>query len=309
MTAITPESFLKRLASLKTWSSGGVRAPHKPLLLLLTLGYLAQEHQEHSRMRLYRDIEPELRKLLEQFGPPRKAQKPEEPFKRLPNDCLWELEGIPASHMGPTDKLPLAVLRNIKGGFPSEIFDLLVSHPSLLRDTVEYLLDCHFPSSYHKELLEAVGLQDFLEPGDRQEIQNLEKKHRPRRDPNFRVKVLLAYKYRCAICDYDTRMYEKVIGLEAAHIRWHASGGPDEVSNGLALCMIHHKAFDRGGIGLADDFTLLVSPALHGQNEAWNYWFSRFEDQIIRLPQYSMHKPDLKHLQWHRREVFHRFPQ
>lgn len=36
------------------------------------------------------------------------------------------------------------------------------------------------------------------------------------------------------------------VGLEAAHIKWKQFGGPCEIPNGLALCAIHHKAFDKG---------------------------------------------------------------
>ena len=63
------------------------------------------------------------------------------------------------------------------------------------------------------------------------------------------------------------------VGLEAAHIKWHAYYGPDEVSNGLALCTLHHKASDLGGISLLDDLRLVVSDDLHGQNRAVNLWF------------------------------------
>ena len=35
--------------------------------------------------------------------------------------------------------------------------------------------------------------------------------------------------------------------------------GPDELDNGLAPCMLHHKLFDRGMLGLDDDRGLVVS--------------------------------------------------
>ncbi|BDR35198.1 hypothetical protein PDY_22460 [Photobacterium damselae subsp. damselae] len=52
------------------------------------------------------------------------------------------------------------------------------------------------------------------------------------------------------------------IGIEAAHIKWKQYSGPCEVSNGLALCSIHHKAFDRGAIILDSNFKVRVSPAV-----------------------------------------------
>ena len=38
------------------------------------------------------------------------------------------------------------------------------------------------------------------------------------------------------------------VGLEAAHIRWHQFSGPDINENGLALCSIHHRLFERGAL-------------------------------------------------------------
>ena len=64
-----------------------------------------------------------------------------------------------------------------------------------------------------------------------------------RRDPKFRGHVLTAYEHRCAICDYDVRLDDELVGIDAAHIHWHGYGGPDEVPNGLALCSQHHNGF------------------------------------------------------------------
>lgn len=41
------------------------------------------------------------------------------------------------------------------------------------------------------------------------------------------------------------------MGLEAAHVQWHSQNGSDDVSNGLALCSLHHTLFDLGVLGRA----------------------------------------------------------
>ena len=87
----------------------------------------------------------------------------------------------------------------------------------------------------------------------------------PGRDPDFREAVLRAYERRCAVCDFDLRIADMSFGLEAAHIMWPSHGGPPEVPNGLALCTFHHKAFDRGVIGLepeSGEYRVLVSNEL-----------------------------------------------
>ncbi|STV33784.1 restriction endonuclease [Klebsiella pneumoniae] len=87
---------------------------------------------------------------------------------------------------------------------------------------------------------------------------------RKERDPHFRQQVLRAYNYECAICGFNMRHDNTSVALEAAHIKWKQHGGPCEIPNGLALCAIHHKAFDKGSIGLDEDMRIQVSPAVNG---------------------------------------------
>jgi hypothetical protein len=43
---------------------------------------------------------------------------------------------------------------------------------------------------------------------------------------------------------FSLRLVDGLIGVDAAHILWHAHGGPHEVPNGLALCALHHRLLD-----------------------------------------------------------------
>ena len=63
--------------------------------------------------------------------------------------------------------------------------------------------------------------------------------------------MLTAYEYQCAVrLRIRWTLLREAVGLEAAHIRWWAADGPDEVDNAVALCSLHHKLLDRGAIGL-----------------------------------------------------------
>ena len=79
------------------------------------------------------------------------------------------------------------------------------------------------------------------------------------RDPKFRDRVLTAYEWSCAVCGFDVRMGSVSIALDAAHIHWHTHGGPDEESNGLALCVLHHKTFDLGAFTVKDGKMIVLS--------------------------------------------------
>jgi putative restriction endonuclease len=70
----------------------------------------------------------------------------------------------------------------------------------------------------------------------------------------FRERVLEAYRRQCAFC----RLRHEEL-LDAAHIvpDREPAGGP-LVRNGLALCALHHAAFDRYFLGLRPDYVLEV---------------------------------------------------
>ena len=88
---------------------------------------------------------------------------------------------------------------------------------------------------------------------------------------------------------------------------WHAAGGPDRGDNGLALCSFHHKAFDRGALGLSPDLKVLVSQDVHGSH-AVDDWILRYAHQPLRAPQVGQPVPDERFVEWHRREVFRQPP-
>ncbi len=69
----------------------------------------------------------------------------------------------------------------------------------------------------------------------------------------FRSNVLRAYRGRCTVCSLG-----HVELLDAAHITSDRDGGEPVVSNGLAMCKIHHAAFDTNIIGVRPDLVAEV---------------------------------------------------
>ena len=65
---------------------------------------------------------------------------------------------------------------------------------------------------------------------------------------SFRERVLRAYRSRCAVC--RLRHHEL---LDAAHIVPDSEAGAPRVPNGLALCKLHHAAFDKLFVGVRPD--------------------------------------------------------
>jgi putative restriction endonuclease len=71
--------------------------------------------------------------------------------------------------------------------------------------------------------------------------------------PVFRQRVLAAYNSQCALC----RLRHSEL-LDAAHIKEDAEGGEPVVPNGVAMCAIHHRAFDANVLGIRSDFVIQV---------------------------------------------------
>jgi len=75
------------------------------------------------------------------------------------------------------------------------------------------------------------------------------------RGVNFRKRVLTVYRYSCALCGVQLNL------VEAAHIvPVNYETSTDETCNGLALCSLHHKAFDQALVTLTDDYSILINP-------------------------------------------------
>ena len=126
---------------------------------------------------------------------------------------------------------------------------------------------------------------------------------KPKRDPKFREDVLRVYGYRCVICGFDFRLDNAPLAVDAAHIRWHQAHGPNIVSNGLALCALHHKLFDRGAFSLSETLKVQVSIRVNGSLGHMDY-LTRFNSLSIAQPHIMEVKPDVRFVHWRREEVF-----
>ena len=158
MTATTENRILKSIRTLRIWSQGGQRAPHKPLLILLAVGRIVSGRK---RLVSFAEIDQPLRDLLADFGPSRRSYSSEYPFVRLANDGIWESKGTSgaATRQSNTDIRRSELFRlDVHAGFTEEVFSALKADPKLVRRVTVELLDGHFPESMHPDILQAVGL-------------------------------------------------------------------------------------------------------------------------------------------------------
>lgn len=133
------------------------------------------------------------------------------------------------------------------------------------------------------------------------------------RNRAFRQAVIDAYDCRCAVCGIkinspNTLQWE----VEAAHIVPHTSNGKDDILNGLALCHLHHWAFDVGWFTLQDNFIIVASKKIQtlpaGFGRMYNYEFMKaLTNQTLRihLPDRAEIYPHKNSILWHRQNIFH----
>lgn len=284
------KSLQQAISSITIWRKDGQRAPHKPLLLLYTL---SRYKQGHGRFFNYdTEIREPLHNLLERFGPQRAQYRPDMPFWRLQGDGFWELINTERCSTTGRSKEPRAgelIENNVSGGFDEKHYALLVNSKTLINTLAQQILESHFTESIQEELADELGF----------DIQQIRKY----RDPLFRQQVLRAYNYQCTICGFNMRHDNTSIALEAAHIKWKQHGGPCEITNGLALCAIHHKAFDKGAIGVDENMRVQISSAVNG-NSIVSRLFWDFSGAQIHLPMQKQNYPQDSFIAWHAREIF-----
>ncbi|MGY1737010.1 phosphorothioated DNA-binding restriction endonuclease [Geodermatophilus sp. SYSU D00684] len=286
---------LAQLASLRQHQQDGRRSPHKPLLVLLALGRLAA----NGSSALPWDVaERELADLLKEFGPPSRtgrAQSAAYPFTRLRSDGVWTLDrDVPMDTVGP-------LRAGVTGRLEASLEAALCSRPGLVDDVARGLVEAHFPATVAPDVLVAVGLDPGLLHGGTGAPPTGR-----RRSSAWPAQVLEAWDRQCAFCGFDGQVGGVPVGLEAAHIRWFTVDGPDELDNGLALCSLHHKLFDRGVLGLDDDLTLVVSQRFSARTPHGRAVYDLHGRRLQPRP--GTPSPAARHVVWHREQVFHGLP-
>ncbi|MGY1680648.1 phosphorothioated DNA-binding restriction endonuclease [Geodermatophilus sp. SYSU D01176] len=285
------QQALERLASLRQHQQDGRRSPHKPLLVLLALGRLATTG---SSSLAWSEAEDRLADLIEEFGPTSKtgrAQSAAYPFTHLRSDGVWTLDhDVPMDRIGP-------LREGVTGRLEASLETALRDRPELLDEGARGLVESHFPGTVAPDVLVAVGLDpELLEGGGA-----------PRRDRRrssaWPAAVIEAWDRQCAFCGFDGAAGGAVVGIEAAHVRWFKLGDPDDLDNGLALCSLHHKLFDRGMLGLDDDLAVVVSQRFSARTPQGRALYDLHGRRLRPRP--GTPPPAERHVLWHRQQVFH----
>jgi putative restriction endonuclease len=107
---------------------------------------------------------------------------------------------------------------------------------------------------------------------------------------SFRERVLRAYQEQCAMC--RLRHYPL---LDAAHITPDSDPeGIAEVRNGIALCKLHHSAYDAFLLGITPDYEIRIRTDILEEEDGpmLQHGLKGFHGQRLFVPRSASTQPD-----------------
>lgn len=295
----TLEQWLGKFARLKVDKARGDPAPHKPLLLLVILELAEQS----EKMRDTLALTPELAYRFCTYWSivsHRRSQPPDVryPFYHLKSDGFWS----------PLDDDGKPAIDRRFARFAALPTDLLafIRDPAM-RDKARRILIAKFFQPAERVALYA--LTGLPIPSEDQiaadaSFKGTDEAEHQGREARFRLRVVAAYSYRCALTRYRLTTLSGATIVDAAHIHQFSDSRNNDLRNGLALCKNAHWLFDNGLWTIGDDYKVIVAHTHFAENGSEQLLLGKYHGQKIHLPNDGDSWPSPLHLSWHRKKKF-----
>lgn len=274
-------------------------APHRPLLLLALLD-LVEEGKLTDRV-LTRT--PELTFRFLAYGRvvvARRSQKLDirMPFHHLSSQQFWApqtSDGQPSTSRDTTTRVLLET------SFRDALDD-----PAFRLAARQLIITRFFDKAEQDGLFTAAGLPVTSE-ATAAEVEQRAQGATPvkrGREARFRLLVVAAYNYTCALTGH--RLITMTAGslVDAAHIHQFSDSRNNHPTNGLALSKNAHWLFDNGLWTIREDFTVQVAEDHFFESHPLGMGLLSYRNQNILLPQSKQLWPAFEHLAWHRKHKF-----
>jgi putative restriction endonuclease len=195
------------------------------------------------------------------------------PFSRLDREPFWELVPQPGKTITPSifnNTSSVTYLRKYALGARMDegLFRIMQSWEG--RETLrEALLQSCFSAEAQALLREqsvinreAFDYSRILEEKAHlplvKEIVEADNYRAAARDQGFRRIVIKADDHRCAFCGVRITPEQHTV-VDAAHIVLWSKSKNDDIRNGMALCKLCHRAFEKGMMGVSDNYEVITS--------------------------------------------------
>ncbi|HEU4326045.1 MAG TPA: HNH endonuclease [Roseiflexaceae bacterium] len=282
---MTLDYYKTKLAKLRvdtkpTWPAATLHlAPYKPFLLLSLMDLIVQRVIDSNLIRLNVDLMDAFDLYWTRIIGNGRDSNPVMPFNHLRSEGFWHLVDTSGATV------------NVQHIDRSEIFRRIKAQSLLARLDPELFALIRDPEPCNA--LRRVLIEEYFAPEVRQTIvdvgrittesfeysRSLLNRSRGRfvlqespptdglyitevRSTAFRRVVVEAYQHTCAVCGARIVTPEGRTAVAAAHIVPWSHSRNDDPRNGIALCGLHHWAFDQGLIGITPAYAIAVSPIL-----------------------------------------------
>lgn len=298
--------YLHKIRKIRIDRARGTPAPHKPILLLAVIDLIEQGTISINRI----EPSPQLVETYLNYFAQVSAglSRPYLPFYHLKTSGFWHL------HAQPSQQNALAATKGFKSmsqlasvlayaSFDDELFALLLQPETreLIRQTI---IDAHL--SAYRTAIESIfqtsqQITDIAHLLERQaeEKTAISIPPSPVRSAAFRREIMRLYNYTCAACRLRIITLDGKTAVDAAHIVPFAHSHDDSIGNGIALCKLHHWAFEYGLIAIDNDYKMIVSTNFEERgNEP--FLLRSLRAKGIYLPKEKPFRPSLTMIRWHR---------
>jgi putative restriction endonuclease len=288
------------LAKLTDLNPHGGDAPHKPLLLLALLELVERTGSLPSPLWLTTDVDYTF-KVFEKVVAHRRSQRLniQMPFHHLKTQGFWKAfteHDTPSPHR--------TVTRYV---IPAPSFVAACAESTFREQARRILIAKHFPPAERNALYNLVGMPI---PTDDQ-IAKDANYELPRdaeiagRDGRFRLDVVPAYDFTCALTGHRITTIGGKSIVDAAHIHEFSDSRNNDPRNGIALSKNAHWLFDVGLWSIDDEFRVIVAKDAFLESCPNQKPLTEFHGQRLLLPANKAIWPAKQHLTWHRRH--HKF--
>jgi len=279
--------ILELFASIRTQSQrtayGNKFAPNKPLLVLLMLSNLYNKGSSNTSWHEADNIVGKL--LLDVYS---KKNNVLDPFIRLRSDGLvkYSIDNY-NKNVNPQMKGINNIINseNPVISFKDDIELFLLDNINFSK-TVGVILNKFFSKSIYDLVLSDIDLPNYYILPKKSLAEN-------KREKGFSKLITNKYKGVCLFCGFSGILNSKPVAIDAAHIKMHSKGGSSDLDNGLSLCTLCHRLFDRGACTLSDNYIILVSNKFKG---TFRY---KINDLIIIGTEKMK-----ENISWHRNEIY-----
>jgi putative restriction endonuclease len=303
--------YIKAFAKLNRATLNGLKAPHKPILLLSILQSISIGEITNNKILVTPSL---VAKFKDNWNWLVKSDvfKPNFylPFYHLSSDKFWHLQAFPSKQILLTKSFSIGSFAQLKetvafGFFDDALFDLLrngkmreILYQSILHQYFPNASDCR-----NKSLFENVTNQILSEDSAAyiKRVNGADEEELFVRGGVFKKVVPQQYNYSCCIsgmqiiCTYDVQM------IDACHIIPFSISKNDTITNGISLSPTLHRAFDRGLVTIGNDYRVLISSCF---NENEHSTLNSYKGKMISLPKAKDHYPSIESLTWHKENVY-----